>query len=1061
MKDKEKNMESLRKSLRQAQKRIEELTIHEEVFNQFRRFAEKAEDICYRLHLLPELSFEYISPAITKISGYPPGTFYEDPNRIFQILHPEDRPVFEKMLRDPKKHEKPVTLRWIRKDGTVIWTERRIVPIEDGQGNVWAIEGIVRDVTDRIQAQILLEKSNEELEDQIRDRTEELEQSERTLRTLLNATTDAAYLIDAQGTILQISEEGARALHKPVEKLIGSNYYDQLPDQRAQWERKIDEDLLKAGGARRFDEQRDGRFFQIRRHPIRDTVRGHLMAIFEQDVTEMIFTEQALKESEAKYRLLAENATDVIWTRDMDLRLTYISPSVERLRGYTPQEVISQTVEQSMTPQSAELSRRVLAEELAREADGSADPARSRTLEIEMNRRDGATVWTEVTMSFIRNTEKQLTGMLGISRDITERKMAVRALRESEETFRALAENSYDTIMRFDRNFRHLYVNPIITSQTGIPAEEFFGKTHAELGFPEHLVQIWEKAIEQVFHTKAGHRIDFELPTGIWIDWLLIPEFSPGGEVKAVITSARDITDRKRAEAALRKMDHAIQSAINAIAMLDLDGRLTFVNPAFVTLWKLPNADQAIGQPIWRFWQSKEDALRIMTTLKESKTWFGELVGLRQDRSTFHVQTSASLIIGEQGDPLGMMASFVDITEQKRVVQEMRQLEKQLFQAQKMETMGTLAGGIAHDINNILQTIFNNTFLAREEIPAEHPVQVQVQGILQAGRRAKDLVEQILTFSRQIEREHRPIILATLIKEVIKTLLPTTPSSISIQSRIDPHCAAILADPTQMHQVAMNLINNAVHAMRENGGTLDVHLEQAERVRDDETLPSELPEGKYVLFSVRDTGHGMDEATLGRIFEPFFTTKQVGEGTGLGLSVAHGIVVAHGGRIVAHSQVGRGSTFDVYLPSVDEPLSEAQPKVTATAPFGGTEAVLFIDDDPDQARLGKLLLERCGYQAESATSGRDALDRFRSKPEAYDLIIVDQMMPGQTGIELVREVQRLRPGFPVVLMTGKADEETLRKASEAGIDEVLAKPFNPVDLNRVIRQILDGQEDPT
>ena len=373
-----------------------------------------------------------------------------------------------------------------------------------------------------------------------------------------------------------------------------------------------------------------------------------------------------------------------------------------------------------------------------------------------------------------------------------------------------------------------------------------------------------------------------------------------------------------------------------------------------------------------------------------------------------------------------------------------------------MEAIGTLAGGIAHDFNNILTGILMNVDLAKEDLTPGHPARESLGEIALAGRRAADLVGQILTFSRQREQERAPLHVEAVVTEALRLLRASLPSSIEIRSRVARDRAMILADGSRIHQIVMNLGTNAAHAMQPHGGALDVALETVIVNADEAIRRPDLREGRYVRLTITDTGHGMDRATIDRIFEPFFTTKAPGEGTGLGLSVVHGIVRSHDGVIAVTSEPGHGTTFQIHFP-VYEVRTPAFGISAVPRPLGGHQRVLVVDDEPAVARSSARILERFGYGVTFHTDPTEALAAFREHPDAFDLVISDLTMPGLSGLELAREMLALRPGLPVILTSGYVDEDTLASALSLGVRDVLLKPVMANQLADAVRLAVTGK----
>jgi signal transduction histidine kinase/ActR/RegA family two-component response regulator len=424
-------------------------------------------------------------------------------------------------------------------------------------------------------------------------------------------------------------------------------------------------------------------------------------------------------------------------------------------------------------------------------------------------------------------------------------------------------------------------------------------------------------------------------------------------------------------------------------------------------------------------------------------------------------QIFAYPVLDGRGDVGQVIEYCIDITDQKNAEEERSKLESQLQQAQKMEAMGTLAGGIAHDFNNILSAIFGFSELIRDELPPDSALQGRIREVLKAGGRARDLVRQILTFSRQAEQERKPLQVHLLVKEDLKLLRASIPTTIEIRQDVRD-CGLVLADPTQIHQVLMNLCTNAYHAMREERGVLAVALVPVEIDGDDRKVASlSILPGKYVMLEVSDTGHGMDRVTVDRIFDPYFTTKRKGEGTGMGLAVVHGIVKSHNGHISVYSEPEIGTTFKVYLPQFEGDLTsgmkaggEAVSSVEALP--GGTERILLVDDEEQIVEALSLMLESLGYTVNGHTDSLEALATFTKEQGRFDLVVTDMTMPKMTGRELAQKILALRPDMPIILCTGFSEMIDAGRSEIAGVKEFIMKPVIKADLARLVRKALDS-----
>ena len=388
-----------------------------------------------------------------------------------------------------------------------------------------------------------------------------------------------------------------------------------------------------------------------------------------------------------------------------------------------------------------------------------------------------------------------------------------------------------------------------------------------------------------------------------------------------------------------------------------------------------------------------------------------------------------------------------------RDISQRKQLESRLQQAQKMEAIGTLAGGIAHDFNNILSPILGFTEMLQEDLPENSLEQKSITAILQAALRAKDLVKQILTFSRQNAQELKPVKLQSILKEALKLLRSSIPKTIDIQTDIDPQCGVVIADPTQIHQIIMNLATNAYHAMQKSGGQLTVSLKQ-KHIESNPLGFSELLSGEYVLLKVIDTGTDIEKGVMDKIFDPYFTTKEKERGTGLGLSVVQGIVKSCNGHIHIYSEPGKGTEAHIYLPIMKKIVHDT-PQELMVPVQGGTEKILLVDDEEGIVKMTQQMLERLGYQITSHTKSPEALGEFKANPDKFDLIISDMTMPQMTGLELANEIKRVRADIPIIICTGFSDQINGDIYKELGIQGCLTKPVIKREIAQAIRDTLD------
>lgn len=529
--------------------------------------------------------------------------------------------------------------------------------------------------------------------------------------------------------------------------------------------------------------------------------------------------------------------------------------------------------------------------------------------------------------------------------------------------------------------------------------------------------------------------------------------------LESIVPAIVESFSRKQAERELAKSKAQFQAIFNsisdAIVFTDTDRNILLVNPAFTAMFGY-EAEEVLGRSTESFYpdsRAYEQAGRGHFHLGDFPDGsLFEAVFRHKNGSLIPTESVAVQVKDARGKIVGLLGVHRDITQRKKMEEERAFVEAQLRQAQKMEALGTLAGGIAHDFNNILGIIMGYTEMALMEMDGK--VKGDFQEVIKASHRARDLVSQILAFSRQTEQEMRPLQIGPIVKEAVKMLRAALPSTIEIKCHVNSE-ASILGDPSRIHQVLMNLCTNAAHAMQEAGGTLEVRLEDV--YYDAGSIPpnSGLRPGAYVRLTVGDTGHGIDPAVRERIFDPFFTTKGQGVGTGLGLSVVHGIVHSHGGTVQVESLPGRGATFSVFLPVSDE-IERTSPANSISLP-GGTERVLVVDDEPALAKAMSLMLQKLGYEVTVKTSGAEALKAVLEQPEdqRFDLVITDLTMPHVTGLELAGELVRLDPPPAILLCTGFSDRLDPEKVKPLGIQGFLMKPMELQDLAGTVRNILD------
>jgi len=642
-----------------------------------------------------------------------------------------------------------------------------------------------------------------------------------------------------------------------------------------------------------------------------------------------------------------------------------------------------------------------------------------------------------------------------LSEEILERKRLEEVLRESERKFKTLFQLSPEVILLASLEDAQVHeVNEAFCRFFGYRREETVGKATVDL-------DIWADRNE------LGAMIDLLASQGRVNDFECHLR-TKSGEAKTALMSvgtlemdgrafmlsvARDITERKRAEDERARLVTAIEQVTEGIMIADTNCIIQYANPAYERLTGYGRSE-LIGRPAGILKSDVHDrsfCKEIEETLTKGDVWSGRIPALRKDGTPYEVEVLTSPVRDSSGAIINFISIRRDVTLEAR-------LERELRQAQKMESIGTLAGGIAHDFNNILAAISGFAELAMKKVKGNEAAQRHLEQVLKASSRAADLVRQILAFSRQTEQERKPVQMTPIVKEVLKLLRSSLPSTIEIKQDIEigPDGGMVLADLTQLHQVLLNLCTNAAHAMRAKGGTLSLKLSAVANAPKVSGYRQRKAD-HYVCLTVTDTGHGMNTAVMDRIFDPYFTTKGPGEGTGLGLSVVQGIVKSHGGVMTVSSEPGQGATFSVFLPGLEKMVPE-EPKASESLSTG-SERILFVDDEATLVDMGKVMLETLGYDVTAKTSSLDALQAFRDRPDAFDLVFTDMTMPSLTGRELAREITAIRKDVPIILCTGFSDMLNNREAREAGIRDLVIKPYIMNTLAKTIRNALDCPND--
>ena len=860
-------------------------------------------------------------------------------------------------------------------------------------------------------------------------------------------------MVDTGGKIVLVNREIERMfgysrnelLAQPIEYLIPQRFHERHVGLRADF---LTDPTARALGVGRdlFALRKDGTEFpvEIGLNPVASD-RGLFVLAFVADISVRKQTEQALHESEQRYRELFETNPMPSWVFDREtLRILAVNDEAVRRYGYSREEFLGLTIVDVRPPEDVP----ALLESLRTISDGLHEAGTWRH-----RKKDGTIITVEISRHLV--TWQGRPAELTVMNDVSKRLQAEQALRESELRFRQLAENMREAFFVVDSEFREtLYISPAYEDIWGRSRQTLYDspRSFAEALPIEDQGRLFTN-ITQAQEGKTPDDIEFRVvrPDGT-IRWVLarsVPVRNERGEVYRIAGVVSDVTERKSAEELVRQLSQAVEQSPAGVVITDTAGIIQYMNRRATELTGYSSAE-AIGKNP-RIFKSSTTAPGVHRGMWEAITtgqeWRGILQNRHKDGHLWWNAATISPIRDAEGRVTHFLAIQQDITEQRR-------LEDQFRQAQKMEAVGRLAGGVAHDFNNLLTVISSYSELLLQDLSAQDPRREDLEEIRKAAGGAATLTRQLLAFSRRQVLEPTVLNLNVVVAGADKMLKRLIGEDVELVSVLAPHLGAVRADAGQIEQVIMNLSVNARDAMPEGGKlTIETANIQVDATYADVHTP--VSPGAYVLLAVTDTGTGMDEHTKARVFEPFFTTKEQGKGTGLGLATVYGIVKQSAGFIWVYSELGRGTTFKVYLPRVDEPTTVPAAR-KATASLQGTETVLLAEDSAAVRAVANQVLTRHGYKVLEAVDGRSALELGTRHEGPVHLLVTDVVMPEMSGRQLADRLTERRPTLKVLFFSGYTDDAITRHGIlEPGI-AFLQKPFTPDSLARKVREVLDG-----
>ncbi|MCX7818261.1 MAG: PAS domain S-box protein [Kiritimatiellae bacterium] len=1000
------------------------------------RLADRLPDLLYRYEFFPLRRFTFVSAAAERLTGYTVAEHYADPDLGRKIVHPADRDLLERLIVDSTIPHQPLLLRWIRKDGRVLWTEHFVVPIHDAEGRLVAIEGLVRDVTDAHEARV-------------------------TLEAICKALRDAVVVLDRDGIHRYVVPGRTDLLPRSPADLLGRSVREVYPAETADRLLRAIDAALRAGREVfiQYSREREGR--QVWLETSVAPFGPDAVISVTRDISERIRGEEESWRARQFAAAVLDALASSICLVDAHGRIVTVNESWNaRVR------------ESGADPASCGAGADYLA--VARYAGGPGPEYRATIAtvlrEISSGERSefglehdwsAASGVRRVYSRFARCPAAGPGCVLIMHTDVTDRYQAEAASRESEDRYRNLFRFSPAPLL-VDIDGRIAMLNEAARELFGaVNEDEMIGRPTAELFAAESRTAFAEAA--SLARDRGTVIPAAELALATRGDLLRIVEarIAPFrlGDRPAIHLMLRDVTATRAAEQERRRLEAAIEQAAEAIVITDTAARILYVNPAFERITGYSREEVLGRTPQLLKSGHHSDAFyrELWTTITAGRVWHGRFVNRRRDGRLYTEEATISPVMDEAGRIVHYVAVKRDVTAEL-------QMEAELEQSRRLELVGQMAGGLAHDFNNVLGVVLGETELALQQLDERHPLAAPLQAIRTAAEHGAALARQLLGFARRQSRAVVALSLNDGIARCLPLLHGLGGDRIQILWRPGDPLWSVRIDPNQLDEVLLNLMSNARDAISGTGTvtieTMNVRLDEVACAR----RPGWTP-GDYVRLTFSDTGCGMTAEVKARAFEPFFTTKEPGRGSGLGLSTVHGIVHQSGGFIDLDSGPGRGTRIEIYLPRCVEGEAAGESAPAAAAPGGATTPrrtarILVCEDQPDLLSLVRRMLERLGHQVFGTTDPRDAIRCAEEMREPLDLLIADLMMPHMDGRELAEHISARHPGVKCLFMSGYTPE-ALPSLGLAGPPPVLLqKPFGADELEQKISELLEGPAQP-
>lgn len=974
-----------------------------------------------------------VNPSAERALGYDGSTLVR--MNVRDILAPDARMEFDSYVQALLREDRAEgTMTVITRDGSRrAWQYRNTLKRKHGQP--FLVRGVARDVT----------------EERIAKR--ELRSTEQRYRMLFENHPQATLVVDDEtDAIVAVNEAAVRQFACKRDELQGKNVYEVLaPEERAEIARRRRE----PEPTRRFV---DVRFLRENGPPFSADVAAAAIThagrpsrlVVIADVTERTHAQSELREATWFNEEIIASAGEGIVIFDRNLQLLVWNRFMEWMTGQAAESVVGAGAA-SIAPFSEERVEAALRQTLT---DGLMNILEFKTSLAEQDR------WLLQVSLPHRNASGAVMGVIAVISDITAQKQTEESLQKSEELHRSIIESTPNAIFSLDLEDRFTSANRELCVLLGCAAAEILGRSLFDFEAFTWRREEWISTCAQARSSRAPVPFQCEARTAQGTtathEGTVTPLFDATGAVTALSVVSHDITERLRTAESLKRLSHAVEQASEVIFMTDREGRITYTNPAFESVYgftrpeTIGNTPRLLKSGVY----SQADYEQFWATILAGKAAKGEVVNRRKDGSFVTVERSVSPIFDAEGRITGFLSVQTDITDRKQIEADREMLQERMAHIAKMEAIGTLAGGIAHDFNNILAAILSFCTVAERSRDDEGRFRYALETIRRAVGRGADLSKRILTFARRAETKVAAVDVNFLISEVVKMARETFPRTIAIEAHLGGNVPHVIADESQLHQGLMNLFINARDAMT-GGGSLRVSTATVSGDAARRSLP-DTTDARYVEIRITDTGVGMSDETRQRIFEPFFTTKTDGRGTGLGLAVTYGAVKTASGFITVESEIGSGTTFSILLPApvMEQPSAENAPAVVESK--SGTETILLVEDEEAIAEVMADELRAHGYEVIAADNGFTALELFKEHEAAIDLVISDDGLPQIAGRDLFVLLRARVPALPFILVSGFVDPESMDTLNRLGVNQFLQKPYSIDDLLNAARTVLDA-----